>query len=471
MSLEQFFLLIRPLLNFLRDLVFIILYVKTIDSDYLLSKRKKLAPPILLLSGITLLFGTSADSLGTILLPLPNLPEAIVTLIRFLIRAVCCFCYIRLLKKISLPTTVYDALLICTVCQINHNLFLTPITRPILNAAVELFSRPLVNSLACLLIINAASILIYYIVYRFVPLRDVKNVRYPRIVLLLVLALLSQYLNSSLKIIEYADAVQKTQFSIYTILLQLLLLVCIIYIERYQNTIREYLRTKLENQATQSLLEHIEKQRENDNLIRQLRHDTRNHLISLRHLISSQNYNAAIEYLNALSSEYTVAQPRIKTGNLILDGILVQKMDIAEKNSVAFSVSADFSPLSPMNNSDICILFGNLLDNALEACLKVAPEFRSINIRGRLMGECVIYTIENSCTELVLFSGDLPRTTKHEKNDHGIGLISVSRIIKKYNGTIAFSGGEKRFSVICSFPLPIQGCTEHPKSKTKLSPG
>ena len=381
--------------------------------------------------------------------------ETILSLIRFIIKFVCYYIWIYTTKRIRTVTIVYSSLMIYTICQVTHNLFLTPVTRPIRDATLVLTGNCVIDICFCILFINICSMIVYYLTWKLIPLKDIKNMHPLRFLLLAILVVESQYLNSSLKSISFSDATQGIQFSIYVIMLQLLLLLCIIYNERHQKALRENTRINLENQAVHSLLESIELQDRNNEQLKQMRHDLKNHLLSLRHLVNSGQNIQALSYIDSISSEVMSFHPMIISGNNILDGILAQKMSIAESNAISFSVSADFSYLSGMSNADICILFGNLLDNALEACGKVEENSRYINLRGHILGETIVFTIENSYDGNAVFLEHFPLTTKKDTLNHGIGTISVSRIVKKYLGTISFAAKEDCFSAVFSFPLPL----------------
>lgn len=349
-----YLLFARRLLNTSRDVIFAVLYIRTIPAN---QKQTLLTRTMAAACLLPLFVMSSVDD--SAFLSNGNA--------RFLLRILCFFLYIYQIKKISLPTMFYDALLINMVCVVNHNLFLTSATRPILNAAVTLSPVPVVNELLCLLIVNLVSVLIYYLVYRFIPLNEVKNISKSRVTILILLSFESQYLNNTLKIITGLQPELSVQLSVYVILLQLALLLCLGFTERYQTALREQSRTHLENQAARALLESIETQQKNDSVIRQIRHDLKNHLISIRYLITQHEEESAVGYIDQLLTEYVLTQTHVRTGNPILDGILTQKMTVAEQSSIAISISADFTYIQTINGADLCIIFGNLLDNAIEA--------------------------------------------------------------------------------------------------------
>lgn len=444
------------LINLARDLIFIILYVHTIDLKRTYSwQRNALALGVLILLNYLVIYADYYLDLINCSAGMLDIKYAVFALIRNAIRYISYFGYIFILTKLPIKVMVYDALLISSICLTCHNIFLTPMTKPFYYGTVILVNDPLINHIICLLFLNIASILIYILVYKFIPLNNISTLDNFRIVLMFLLLMMSIYFNITIKFFELIENTFVEQISHYIIILQILFLVCIAYFEYYHSSIQEKNRTALEKQAAYSLLEEIKNQEKNDIQLRHIRHDLHNHLTSIRHLIRSEEYKKAIEYIEGLSSEFVAAQPTIKTGNIIIDGIFIQKLSCAQEYNIPVSISADFSYTRHVDNADLCIIFGNLLDNALEACLNMAEPYRFINIRGRRLGETVIYIIENSFHGNIEFCSGIPLTSKPEKQLHGLGIKSVQRTLEKYSGTITFSGKDNIFSAVCSFPLPL----------------
>ena len=433
-------LMVSRILNILRDIVFAYFYIGSIPARREMSAYKK-AFSLCFLLFIFIMSSVDLIDIFTY------------TIVSFLFRGICVFLYIRSTKKISAMTSLYDAILIDTVCVVNHNIFLTPLTRPILNAQAVFVPDPLANRMLCILITNVFSILVYVLVYKFIPLKNVKNANPLQIGLLLLLSVVSIYLNSTLKLLTDIDPAQGLQLSIFAIMLQGSLLICIGFFESYKVALHRMQRAMLENEAALSLLESIEAHKKNDELLREVRHDLKNHTISLEHLIKSGKNDEALRYLTNLREEYMISKAYIQTGNDILDGILAQKLATAEKDDIVLSVAADFSFLKDIEGADLCIIFGNLLDNAVEGCKNVKDGLRYINIRGNVLGDMVIYTIENSCDPKLSFHGGLPSTTKKEIRRHGIGLHSVKRMVLKNGGELGLSAEGGKFSAVISFPM------------------
>lgn len=444
------------LINIARDLIFVILYVRTIDSNRQKAAKRQLIGTCCLIFSCLIITTIDYYYYETLFYALKAAyGHALIAVLRDLLYLVTYFTYIWILKELPLRVVIYDALLICSIWLACHNIALTPITKPIVDYAFLWVSSPYMNWFLSIVILNLVCIVLYFIISKCIPLKLIKQVDGLRLLLVLSLFLLGVYLNSTLKRFEFIDEEYRFLLSSYMILFQLFFLLFIGYFEHYQYSTQVQNHMELENQAVYSLLRSIEGQQKNDTLLRHMRHDFHNLLISLRYLIANKENEKAIEYIDNLSKERLSSRDRIKTGNLILDGLLAHKIEIADANDIRISASVDFSSLNSIENTDLCIIFGNLLDNALEACKQVHDGTRFINLRGRQVGETMIYVIENSFSGKISFAGDIPVTTKTDKRLHGLGLNSVKLTMDKYAGTVAFSSKGQVFSAVCAFPLPI----------------
>lgn len=115
---------------------------------------------------------------------------------------------------------------------------------------------------------------------------------------------------------------------------------------------------------------------------------------------------------------------------------------------------ADGEALSFLHASDLASLFGNALSNAIEYEQTVEEEKRSIFLKVFRKGDLVAVHIENYCTAELTFGGDLPPTTKHDKENHGFGLKSIRYTAERYNGSVAVGRSGNLFTPDVLFPAP-----------------
>ena len=129
----------------------------------------------------------------------------------------------------------------------------------------------------------------------------------------------------------------------------------------------------------------------------------------------------------------------MKTGDSTLDIILTEKSLLCNRKNIKFTCIANGFELSFMNPCDLYALFGNAVDNAIEAVENVEdPEKKYIGLTVRLVGKFYSVHLQNYTREKVSFENGLPQTGKPDKNNHGYRVKSMQMLVKKYGGEISF---------------------------------
>lgn len=200
---------------------------------------------------------------------------------------------------------------------------------------------------------------------------------------------------------------------------------------------------------------HLEKQqhemaRENIDIINIKCHDLKYQIAALENMDSRDQRRKSIE---ELERSVMIYDSLIQSGNDAFDLILTEKSLICKKYRIKFSYIVDGEKLNFMEVSDICSLFGNALDNAIESVIPAAEERRIISLRVTSEGEMLLIHLENYCTQPPSFEDGLPVTTKEDKEFHGFGTRSIRYIIGRYGGDVSMSVSEDRFSLDILFSL------------------
>ena len=181
---------------------------------------------------------------------------------------------------------------------------------------------------------------------------------------------------------------------------------------------------------------------QNDDSIRQFRHDYKNQMIVVNAYLENGELNAAKEYLQSLQGTIETAISHISSGNFAADAILNYKVSTAEKKNISISFEGTI-PAKGIRDEDICMVLSNLLDNAIEAC-EALSENRNINVCCLEKNGFFLLSTENPAPNNVNPS----KTTKEDKKNHGYGLKSVKHIVNKYNGHLSFEQSEGLF-IVC----------------------
>lgn len=180
-------------------------------------------------------------------------------------------------------------------------------------------------------------------------------------------------------------------------------------------------------------------------------HDMKHKLSVLQNKVDSKE-------LEDIKSVISVYDASIKTGNEVLDVVLAEKSLVCERNGIKFDHMIDGESLSFMSTSDICALFGNAMDNAIEALCKIPNrEKRVMGITVRKKAGMVTIHSENYFFGGLKYDDGLPVTTKDNNGYHGFGLRSIKLIAEKYKGNMSIRIENNVFNLNIIIPLPAAG--------------
>lgn len=181
--------------------------------------------------------------------------------------------------------------------------------------------------------------------------------------------------------------------------------------------------------------------------IRRLRHDMKNSYQLLLGLLQQGNAEEAMHFLQQEDRQLTKVPTVVYTDREAVNALLNIKHAVGKRNGVAFSVRVTAS-LAGIADYDMCHLLGNLLDNALEAAAKCDETSRAVDLRiGGDRRKCLI-EIANSVSGRVLEDGKLPKTTKQDVQNHGLGYANVKAVVEQYNGSIRMEERNGSFLVV-----------------------
>ena len=181
---------------------------------------------------------------------------------------------------------------------------------------------------------------------------------------------------------------------------------------------------------------------------RQLSHDLKNHILVLKHFKMEENYEGIDRYIEEIEQSFFDIKRSVWTGNQIADMLLEQKRTMAEQEGITFTIQAVPIAEWMFDDSETCSLLGNLLDNAIEACMRMddnADKWISVKIENQK--QLLFIKIENSVNEAPVMEKGRPVSVKKDKMRHGYGLKNVERILNKYDGTIAYLSRDKAFQI------------------------
>lgn len=190
--------------------------------------------------------------------------------------------------------------------------------------------------------------------------------------------------------------------------------------------------------------------RENSELIKQKLHDLKYHVYQIK---DEENLVIRNCQIDEVLAEINLMSAEIETGNSVLNTLLTNKNIYCIEENIIFTCLVDGKLLDFLDVSDICSIFGNIFDNAIEYVKeKESIEKRQIKLKIIEKKQFIIIKFENYCESTPKFEMGLPITTKEDKQNHGYGLKSVKYTVEKYNGTLTLSVKDNWFEVKILFP-------------------
>lgn len=182
------------------------------------------------------------------------------------------------------------------------------------------------------------------------------------------------------------------------------------------------------------------------------RHDYHNHIQALKAYMSLSQYEQALAYLDGLDKDLSAVDTVLKTGNVMVDAILNSKLSLIQEKRITVDATALVPEDVAISGIDLSVLIGNLLDNAMEACMELAEEKdRFIRIYIDIIKRQLYISVTNSMKGRAGKSGG--RFLSRKEGGHGFGLHRIDSIVAKYGGYLNRQTEEGVFATEITLPL------------------
>lgn len=187
-----------------------------------------------------------------------------------------------------------------------------------------------------------------------------------------------------------------------------------------------------------------------------LTHDARHHYVVLSTLAHAGDVASLREYLDRLLGEGVAGIPRRYCENAVANAIIGGYVEIAEGKGIAVTTDIDLAPDTKIDDYELCALFGNALENAIEACQRIPVETerysrRSIVIKARTDADRLVVRIENGYQPSPEDREGLFPSSKGARE--GIGLESIRAIVERHNGALHCERKDGTFALSAILPL------------------
>lgn len=244
---------------------------------------------------------------------------------------------------------------------------------------------------------------------------------------------------------------------IYSFLVIILIGFCVIIplylirgqVSNYYQGVKEYQELFLQEQ-----LKALEQYKAAEEETKRVRHDMKNNLACIAMLLQSEKTQEATEYVGNLLQEIQALSPKIITGDEMLNCIFSAKLEWMQKEGIQFEIDGVLDRGLDWKPMDVCKVFANAVDNAIEACIKIEKkENRKINVILKRTKQ--FYSIEMTnpvvdeklCEPILNQNKKSHYTTKAEKKYHGLGIYSMRSTVEKYGGMMKMTCENGMFSL------------------------
>lgn len=169
-------------------------------------------------------------------------------------------------------------------------------------------------------------------------------------------------------------------------------------------------------------------------MMRGWRHDYHNHLQSLKARLDMGQTAEARAYLDRLEEDLDGIRALAETGNVNLDAILNAKLSLVLKKEIRLHFKAEVPPALTVSDIDLCVILGNLIDNAVEACEKLPAEERFLRLYVGVLRKQLYLSVTNATGETIRRLDAAYISGK--RGNHGHGLKRIDRVVEKYGGYV-----------------------------------
>ena len=216
-------------------------------------------------------------------------------------------------------------------------------------------------------------------------------------------------------------------------------------LEYQQREEKEKNRMRMIQQQTEGQIAWYRELAERQQISNRTMHDLKNQMFALSEAMKTAPEKTR-EIMENISGKIFAASPMTVTGIDAVDSLIFTKKQQMELHGIRYEQSVYVSPDCSFDPMDLCVLLGNLLDNAIEANEKVSPADRCVSLTITQQERWLSITVRNAAAGAVRTDGRTIRTTKAHRELHGFGLASVKEIAARYNGNCTFQSTDRDFT-------------------------
>lgn len=254
------------------------------------------------------------------------------------------------------------------------------------------------------------------------------------------------YYNSYFSGLSSLELALRPMTTVFNLLVNLGALLIYYIIAREMREFDENIRLREQNHQLSLQALQYESLKERMDETRRARHDMRHHMTVLQSFLENGEYARLNDYVNRFLKTSPSSQPICYCEHFALNAVISYYAQLAIERGIAFSSDIAVPQEIAMTDADLTVLFGNLLENACDACMGVPKERRLIRLHGGLPNKgALVFTLDNSFNGIVKQENGRFLSSKHD--GFGIGMESAQNVAERYRGELRIEPADGMFQV------------------------
>ena len=242
----------------------------------------------------------------------------------------------------------------------------------------------------------------------------------------------------NLETIVKGETVDSQTYITMCISMMLLLFMFLVVMVWQSHIMTKYLKMQEKEMSYQYMIrsqsEYFDNLIKNDRETRKFRHDMRAHISALREFAYESDDARMLEYLSDMEEKSNSMKAKRYTGNMAVDAIINELKHQMDEKGICFAFDGMLKAGEEVSDFELCTIFYNIIQNAIEGCMKVTDPMKSIHVKVKNIGDKIGISVDNDTVlDEIPEDGNL-RTSKDDSVNHGLGTQNVRDVVEKHDG-------------------------------------
>ncbi len=383
------------------------------------------------------------------------IPGIITTELRLIFRLLIYILFLRYYSGTSFPLSIYLSLLSICIFNLCIGIMRIPLFENLNSAQVTIFGISYLDEFLCMTVIYVIVFSFFLLLIYIIPIYKIQNITLTHWVSMSLFTFCSVYSKNILGN-AYMSGSLSEDVSVYAFLMYAFLYVALLLFERYSIISDEETKLQIQNLTNSYEVQSLEQRLRFEKETHAIYHDLRNHFMTINLFARNGDMENVLRYTEEGLKITDEIRSEYRTGSALLNVILSEKAKEAKTYGIEIDSELNLQNCRMIDNYDLCVIFTNLLDNAIEAVKDLKQEDKKITLKSTVEINILFFSVENRYEGSIHMINGLPVTKKNNKRFHGIGLSNVKKSIEKYGGDIEFRTEGGRFTAKAWIPMSTE---------------